>query len=92
MGQPVEPLGLADGDRAATTQAREKILENMIRNLDGIVWAYVKINRPDPAGGFRPASPPDVTAFVCLQTEQDREIGSKTVQSIQTILMGPSPT
>ena len=42
------------------TEAREKILENMIRNLDGIVWAYVKINRTRPAGGSapRPRPPP----------------------------------
>ena len=73
------------------TQAREKILENMIRNLDGIVGAYVKINRTRPPGGFRPTSASAATAFVCLQTERNREIGSKTVQSIQTILKGYEP-
>jgi flagellar biosynthesis/type III secretory pathway M-ring protein FliF/YscJ len=70
------------------TESREKILEKMIGNLDGIVRAYVTINRARPSGGFRPAATSAATAFVYLQTEGDREIGSKAVQSIQTILVG----
>jgi flagellar biosynthesis/type III secretory pathway M-ring protein FliF/YscJ len=72
-------------------RAREMILENMIGNLDGIVRAYVTINRTRPAGGFRPTPASASTAFVWLQTERNREIGSKTVQSIQTILKGYEP-
>ena len=30
----------------------------MIRKLDGIVWAYVTINRPKPRGGYRPVPNP----------------------------------
>ncbi len=65
------------------TMARQK--------LDGIVGANVTINRTRPSGGGRPTSTPTASAFVYLQTERNREIGSKTVQSIQTILRGYEP-
>lgn len=73
------------------TMARQKILGIMIRKLDGIVGANVTINRTRPSGGGRPTSTPTASAFVYLQTERNREIGSKTVQSIQTILRGYEP-
>jgi hypothetical protein len=70
---------------------REEILGAMIRNLDGIVSAYVTLNRPKARGGLRPGTGARPTAFVWLETEGGREIPHKAVQSIQKIIVGSEP-
>jgi flagellar biosynthesis/type III secretory pathway M-ring protein FliF/YscJ len=69
--------------------AKEQILEAMICKLEGIVSAYVTINRTTTRVGLRPAT--TATAFVWLETRDDREIGPKTVQNIQHIIVGNEP-
>jgi flagellar M-ring protein FliF len=69
-------------------RAKEERMAAMIRNFEGIVSADVTINRP-PGRGFRPG--PDPTAFVYLETEGDREIAHKTVQSIQNLIIAAEP-
>lgn len=69
--------------------AKEQILEAMICKLEGIVSAYVTINRTTTRVGLRPTT--TATAFVWLETRDDREIGPKTVQNIQHIIVGNEP-
>jgi flagellar biosynthesis/type III secretory pathway M-ring protein FliF/YscJ len=69
-------------------KVREEILGAMIRNLDGIVSAYVTLNRPRARNGLRPNAASRPTAFVWLETDGGREIRHKTVQSIQNIIVG----
>jgi hypothetical protein len=70
-------------------QSREKILESMITGLDGIVGAFVRINRPKARLGLQTAPRP--SAFVRLETEGDRQLPFTTVQSITTYLTGCEP-
>ncbi|MFO0892663.1 MAG: hypothetical protein U0790_26410 [Isosphaeraceae bacterium] len=67
-------------------QERAKILQIMINDLPGIVDSFVSINRPRTRLGLRPDARP--SAFVRLETEGDRQLPFRTVQSITTILTG----
>ena len=67
-------------------QREEKILETLINELDGIVDAFVLINRPKERLGLREAPRP--SAFVRLETEGDRQLPFRTIQSITTNLTG----
>ena len=70
-------------------QDQAKILEAMISDLPGIVGSFVWINRPKPRLGLQPVAKP--SAFVRLETEGDRQLPFRTVQSITTILTGYEP-
>ena len=70
-------------------QRQEKILESLINELPGIVGSFVLINRPSERWGLRPAAKP--TVFVSLETEEDRQLPFRTVQSITTNLTGALP-
>jgi hypothetical protein len=69
--------------------AREKIMERLVGQLDGVGWALVSINRP-PASKWSRSSPKP-TAFVYIETEGKRQLPSQTVQSIPAILTGCEP-
>jgi flagellar M-ring protein FliF len=72
-------------------KGQEQILAAMIREFDGIISAYVTINRPKARVGLgRPGTGPGArpTAFVYLETDGGREISHKTVQSIQNLVVG----
>jgi flagellar biosynthesis/type III secretory pathway M-ring protein FliF/YscJ len=76
------------------SKGQEHILAAMIREFDGIVDAYVTINRPKTRIGLgRLGSSLGVraTAFVWLETDGGREISHKTVQSIQNLIVGKEP-
>jgi hypothetical protein len=70
-------------------QGREKILEAMISGLPGVVSSFVWINRPKLRWGLQPVAKP--SAFVRLETEGDRQLPFRTVQSITTILTANEP-
>ena len=70
-------------------QGREKILESMISDLPGIIGAFVQINRTKPTWGLQPVAKP--SAFVRLETEGDRQLPYRTVQTLTTILTGTEP-
>ncbi len=67
---------------------QEQILQSMISDLAGIIDAFVLINRPKPRG-LEPAPKP--SAFVRIETEGDRQLPFRTVQSITTYLTGYVP-
>jgi len=69
--------------------AREKILERLISQLDGVGWCLVSIHRPRTSTWGRAASKP--TAFVYIETEGNRKLPYQTVQSIPGILAGYEP-
>jgi flagellar M-ring protein FliF len=69
--------------------AREKMVESMIRKLDGVVWALVWINHPRASVWHRTAAKP--TAFVYIETEGDRQLPFKVIQSIPEFLVGCEP-
>jgi type III secretory pathway lipoprotein EscJ len=89
--------GLLDGPferELKKNKGQEQILAAMIREFDGIISAYVTINRPKPRIGLgRPGTGPGTrpTAFVYLETDGGREISYKTVQSIQNLVVGKEP-
>jgi flagellar M-ring protein FliF len=70
-------------------QRQEKILESLINELPGIVGSFVWINRPRERWGLRPSAKP--TVFVSLETEEDRQLPFRTIQSITTNLTGSLP-
>jgi flagellar M-ring protein FliF len=63
---------------------REKILERLIKKLDGVGWSLVSINRPQTSGRFRPVG--KTSAFVYLETEGNRHLPSQTIQAIPLIV------
>jgi hypothetical protein len=65
---------------------RAKIVETMINDLPGIVGSFVWVNRPKARLGLQPPGKP--SALVWLETEGDRQLPFRTVQSITTILTG----
>jgi hypothetical protein len=81
-----DPLGERENKKQI---AREKIIEQIIGQLDGVVWSLVSINRPPPTKWGRPSSKP--TAFVYIETEGKRQLPSQTIQSIPAILSGYEP-
>src|SRR5205807_2230530 len=91
IGKRASEPGLLDPpwlvERRREEAANER-LAAMIRPLDGVVAAHVEVKR-SPARGFRPA--PAATAFVYLETEDDREIGSETVEFIRALIAGAEP-
>jgi hypothetical protein len=66
--------------------ALEKTFESMIRKLDGVVWSWVSINRPRIAAWQRSAAKP--SAFVYVETEGDRQLPFRVIQSIPDLLVG----
>jgi flagellar M-ring protein FliF len=68
---------------------REKMFESMIRKLDGVDWALVSINRPHTPVWSRAAVKP--TAFVYIETEGDRQLPFRVIQSIPDLLVGCEP-
>jgi hypothetical protein len=89
--------GILDGPferELKKNKGQEQILAAMIREFDGITFAYVTINRPRARVGLgRPGTGPGArpTAFVWLETDGGREISHKTVQSIQNLVVGKEP-
>jgi flagellar biosynthesis/type III secretory pathway M-ring protein FliF/YscJ len=69
--------------------AREKMFESMIRKLDGVDWALVSINRPRHSVWRHAVAKP--TAFVYIETEGDRQLPFRVVQSIPDLLVGCEP-
>jgi hypothetical protein len=69
--------------------SREKIIEQLIGRLDGVVWSLVSIHHPHSSAWMRTASRP--TAFVYIETEGKRQLPYQTVQSIPAILTGCEP-
>jgi hypothetical protein len=75
------------GDRAAREHLdRAKIVETMINDLPGIVRSFVGVNRPKARLTLQPTGKP--SALVWLETDGDRQLPFRTVQSITTILTG----
>jgi flagellar M-ring protein FliF len=70
-------------------QARELILQSLINKLPGIVASFVWINHPKDRLALHPSTKP--TAFVSLETEEDRQLPFRTVQAITTNLTGAVP-
>ncbi len=69
--------------------AREKIVESMIRKLAGVTWALVSINHPRASVWHRTAAKP--TAFVYIETEGDRQLPFRIIESIPKFLVGCEP-
>jgi hypothetical protein len=65
---------------------RARTLQIMINDLGGVVDSFVSINRPKARLTLQPSDKPK--AFVRLETEGDRQLPFRTVQSITTILTG----
>ncbi len=65
---------------------REKTLERLVSQLEGVVWSLVSINRPATRkwqqGGAKP------TAFVYIETEGQRRLPFETIRAIPDILAG----
>jgi hypothetical protein len=83
------PWQTSDERRRLDQLAHERILEAIIGQQSGVVWSLVSIHHPRPATGYRMVSKP--SAFVYLETERDRQLPSRTVQAITTILRGYEP-
>ncbi len=66
--------------------AREKIIEGLIGQLDGVVWSLVSIDRQRSSKWTRPGDKPK--AFVYIETEGNRQLPYQTAQSIPAILTG----
>ena len=69
--------------------AREKIIEGLIGQLDGVVSSLVSINRPQSSKWLHANAKP--TAFVYIETEGNRQLSYQTAQSISGILTGWVP-
>jgi flagellar M-ring protein FliF len=77
-------------DRESRKQlAREKIIEGLIGQLDGVVSSLVSINRPQSSKWLHANAKP--TAFVYIETEGNRQLPYQTAQSIPVILTGCVP-
>ena len=66
--------------------AREKIIEGLIGQLDGVVWSLVSIDRQKTSKWSRATEKPK--AFVYIETEGNRQLPYQTAQSIPAILTG----
>jgi type III secretory pathway lipoprotein EscJ len=99
LEKEAQASGLLDGPwekERREKKGQEQILAAMIREFDGIISAYVTINRPRPRVGLSRQGPGNgpgarATAFVWLETDGGREISHKTVQSIQNLIVGKEP-
>ena len=75
------------GDKENRRQlAREKIIEGLIGQLDGVVWSLVSIDRSPSSKWLRTNAKP--TAFVYIETEGNRQLPYQTAQAISGILTG----
>jgi type III secretory pathway lipoprotein EscJ len=70
-------------------QRQEKIVESLINKLPGIVGSFVLINRPKERWGLHATAKP--STFVSLETEEDRQLPFRTIQSITRNLTGSVP-
>jgi flagellar biosynthesis/type III secretory pathway M-ring protein FliF/YscJ len=77
------------GTQEKRDRGREEELESYIRKLDGIVSAHVRINRTRTRTGLRIDT--QATAFVWIETEENRDLGPTAVQSIRNIIGGFEP-
>jgi len=68
---------------------REKLIERLIGEQEGVKWSVVSINRPRGSLVARQNSKP--SAFVYIETEGGRSLPSRTVQTIPVILSGYVP-
>ena len=68
---------------------KENELAEMIRNLDGIISAHVRIHRTKARVGFQRIAAE--SAFVWLETEGNHEIRPATVQAIQILVAANVP-
>jgi hypothetical protein len=99
LEKEAQASGLLDGPwdkERKERRGQEQILAAMIREFDGIISAYVTINRPRQRVGLIRPGPGNgpgarATAFVYLETDGGREISHKTVQSIQNLIVGKEP-
>jgi flagellar biosynthesis/type III secretory pathway M-ring protein FliF/YscJ len=66
--------------------AREKMIEGLIGQLDGVVWSLVSINRPRAATFSR--VPVKASAFVYIETKGNRPLPYQSIQAIPGILTG----
>jgi hypothetical protein len=79
---------LADKERRAEQAVNDK-LAAMIRPMEGVIDAHVMIHRPKLRGSRR--QEPSATAFVYLETEDNREVGGATVAAIQALVAAAVP-
>ena len=88
-----QPFDLPSTLEARRAQARDELLAAMISRLQGIVSATVMVDRPKvrPSLLSRSKASNGPSVFVYLQTEGDREIAPKTVQSIQDLIASAEP-
>ena len=88
-----QPFDLPSTNETRQANARDELLAAMIRPLQGIVSATVMVHRPKARASLvarsKASSAPSV--FVYLETEGDREITPKTVQSIQDLIASAEP-
>ena len=70
--------------------AREKIIEGLIGQLDGVVSSLVSINRGPQSSKWQHASA-NPKAFVYIETEGNRQLPYQTAQSISGYLTGYVP-
>ncbi len=68
---------------------REKVVERLIGEQEGVAWSLVSLHRPRSSPFQRSQSKP--SAFVYIETEGGRVLPSRTVQSIPAILAGLEP-
>ena len=68
--------------------AREKMIEGLIGQLDGVRWSLVSINHPRAAAFSRSATKP--SAFVYIETKGNR-LPYQSIQAIPGILTGCEP-
>ncbi len=78
---------LSNNDRRQELAANER-LAALIQRLDGVIRAHVEVKRPKPRG-LRPATPP--SAFVFLETRDDRELSTHTIDHIQALITFAEP-
>ena len=79
-----------DKEREARQQrSQNKIIERLIGQLDGVISSIVSINRPQQPRFSH--SDPKHSAFVYIETEDNRPLPYRTVQSIPVILAGYDP-
>jgi hypothetical protein len=69
--------------------ARERILERLIGQREGVIWSLVSIHRPRTPAWSQQHSKP--SAFVYIETDGNRPLPYQTVQSIPAILAGFEP-
>lgn len=65
--------------------ARERILESLINQQEGVVWSLVSLY----SGPGRRST--TKSAFVYVETDGDQKLPSRTVQLLQTLLAGNAP-